>query len=166
MLQSSAVCIGIGIVQAENGQWWGTQIIRRDSNCKGTVAPSSSPVAVPTPEVVPPAAPAGLDIAGTYENLKYSGAKKNNWHYVTVTADNADKSVYTWKNRAGVSWKMTRDTTDPNTFNIGPDCPYYDYFKTSHNYMYTKSTLKTSTDGPNTSVEGIYGPWNELYTKM
>ena len=47
------------------------------------------------------------DIAGEYENLLYQGDEKNDWHYVTIKKSGNTK--YIWKNRAGVSWTLTRD---------------------------------------------------------
>jgi len=49
-----------------------------------------------------------LDISGKYECMLYNGNGKNDWHYVTITA-NEIEDQYTWKNKAEVSWDLVQD---------------------------------------------------------
>ena len=91
-------------------------------------------------------------IRGEYFCSKY-GANANDWHYVTIT-ENTPGKLYTWKNRAGVSWTLTRNSADSELFDVGRTCPYY------------KSGYKVgrvSLDKDSGAVVGFFGPWNELY---
>ena len=84
---------------------------------------------------------------GTYENLKYTN--KNNYHYVTITY-NASNSVYLWKNRAGRIYKL-HPTDKANELRVDENVAYY----SAANWKIAKVT-----------DEGIYGPYNELFTRM
>ena len=86
-------------------------------------------------------------VIGTYENHLYDKKGKNNWHYVTITY-NQKASTYTWRNRANVQWTLY-PTENENLLTVGKDCPYY---KNGH----TSAKIDS---------KGIYGPWNELYTR-
>eukprot|EP00111_Clytia_hemisphaerica_P016629 TCONS_00049309-protein len=85
---------------------------------------------------------------GTFENLQYvKGAGKNDWHYVTITYSAASKS-YSWSNRAGISWSLY-PTSKSGELRVGQDCPYYSTGHTIANF----------------TADGVYGPWNELYSR-
>lgn len=117
----------------------------RDTVCKEVkLAPITCGVHVPP-----------LSISGKYFALKYK-SNPNNWHYVTITAGTS-ASNFTWTNRAGVSWGLTRDSTDPWLFNVSPSCPYY-------SSGYKTARIATETTNGVTTVTGIYGPLGELYS--
>ena len=84
---------------------------------------------------------------GTFENHLYDNGGKNNWHYVTITYDQANDK-YIWRNRAGRSWSLYA-TEKENELRVGTDCPYY-----KSGYTIAKVNYK-----------GIYGVGNELYSR-
>lgn len=96
-------------------------------------------------------------ISGEYINTQY-GARSNDWHFVTiaevVVTGAAAGSSYTWTNKAGVSWALTRDNYDATLFHVGATCPYYSTYKTT----------RLVTDSATGKPVGLYGPHNELYT--
>lgn len=94
-------------------------------------------------------------IAGAYmiSTKLHSVSRRNDWHYVTITAT-GDKRIFVWKNKAGVSWKLTRSASDPSTFAVDEACPYY-------RSGYTTGKVSTDKRG---AVNGFFGPHGELYT--
>ena len=93
-------------------------------------------------------------IVGKYDNQEYSGSDKNDWHYVTIsTTDNP--MVFEWKNKAGVSWTLEFNNSDPTNFQVGKSCPYY-----------TDGHIKANVKSEGEYVVGIRGPGNEFYTKV
>lgn len=97
-------------------------------------------------------------IVGTYQCHKYDNGGKNDWHYVTVSK--VDDKTYKWTNKANVSWTLTA-TADKNTFDVGKECPYFNFNDGKQQTQYTKATVVRDGD----KVTGIMGPWNELYGK-
>jgi len=91
----------------------------------------------------------GSYIIEGYEN------NKNDWHYVDVTELDAANGVYKWKNRAGVSWTLTKKQGSDNKLDVSSSCPYY-------KHGYKEATLIFDEDG---KVEKIEGPWREMYRK-
>ena len=87
-------------------------------------------------------------IVGEYENLLYNESAKNDWHYVNITYDSSN-SVYLWKNRANVRWKLY-PTDNEDELRVEKSNPYFN----------SGWTIASVTN------EGIYGPRNELYTRM
>ena len=87
-------------------------------------------------------------IVGEYENLRYDESNKNDWHYVTITYDSSN-SVYLWKNRANVKWKLY-PTNKKDELRVEESNPFYN----------SGWTIARVTNA------GIYGPHNELYTRM
>ena len=58
---------------------------------------------------------------GAYECHKHDGTTtKNNWHYVTVSAEGGRVR---WSNRAGVSWMLTPRVD--GDLDVGEKCPHY-----------------------------------------
>lgn len=90
-------------------------------------------------------------IVGNYENHLYDGGGKNDWHYVTISK--IDRNTLEWKNRAGVSWKLTR-TQDEDIFKVGSDSPYFNQ---------GRSFVKIVWDGGR--VSGLISHNNELFQK-
>ena len=86
-------------------------------------------------------------IVGEYENLFYDESNRNNWHYVTITYDSSI-SVYLWKNRANVKWKLY-PTDKEDEFRVEESNPF-------HNSGWTIARVTNA---------GIYGPYNELFTR-
>ena len=84
-------------------------------------------------------------IVGEYEKMP----ARNNWHYVTITY-NSLNSVYLWKNKANVEWKLY-PTENENELRVDKSVSYYD----SANWKTAEVTN-----------EGIYGPHGEFYTRM
>ena len=64
------------------------------------------------------------ELVGRYENDNYGGDEKNDWHYVTIKKNGDNK--YIWKNRAGVSWTLTKDEERSLILLVGKECPYYE----------------------------------------
>lgn len=64
--------------------------------------------------------------------------------------------VFSWTNRAGVSWTLTQKALSPAQFEVGTDCPYY-------SQGYTVATAKLDANG---EVVGLSGPSGELYDKL
>ena len=95
-----------------------------------------------------------VNIEGNYECMLYSGDQKNDWHYVIISATE-DSNVFIWKNKANVSWTLTKIETSTTLFKVSEDCPYF-------NNGHTTAMLELDANG---AVTGIHGPWNELYTK-
>jgi len=84
----------------------------------------------------------------------------NSWHYVTITHEGGNQ--YTWSNEAGVSWALYQSESDPTIFEVGTECPYYDWNNVdAANFMETEMYLDE-----NGNVTGIRGPWNEEYVKV
>lgn len=94
-------------------------------------------------------------ISGNYFNAKYRG-RANDWHYVTVREVVRGK-VFEWKNRAGVSWALTRSETNAKKFMVGRSCPYYNIYKTT--------TVEMKKVNGENVVISIVGPHNEVYTR-
>ena len=98
-------------------------------------------------------------LVGVYENLKYSGAAKNNWHYVTLTKKS--ETELTWTNRAGRSWTLTLiakgDGYDATQLSVGTDSPYY-------SRGHTIATVKWNSDM--NAVTALLGPYQEAYTRL
>ena len=65
---------------------------------------------------------------------------------------------YVWSNKAGVTWSLFANYEDGRitSFEVGPDCPYYES-------GYTVAQVIYNDDG---DVETILGPWGEPYTFM
>ena len=93
-------------------------------------------------------------IAGKYEIENFDG-KKNNWHYADVTVFDAEKGVFKWKNRAGVSWLLTRKENSVDKLDVGTDCPYY-------NSGYKEAMVVYDDDGKIIKIEG---PHEAMYKK-
>ena len=91
------------------------------------------------------------NLTGCYENFQYSGAGKNDWHYVTISE--ISSGTYEWKNRAEVSWTLVADKSD--SLKVDDDCPYFE--KGHKNAKLVKNKLG--------EITGILGPHGELYTK-
>ena len=81
----------------------------------------------------------------------YTGAEKNDWHYVTITKN--ELGNYKWSNDAGKVWTLypTADSAI-NGLEVGKDCPYYDWPSAG----YYRSAMYNCT--------GIFGPGEEFYT--
>ena len=43
-------------------------------------------------------------VEGEYEQT--SPPSSNDWHFVTISAKEGSGKVFTWKNKAGVSWEL------------------------------------------------------------
>jgi hypothetical protein len=78
----------------------------------------------------------------------------NDWHYVTISVDDAERGVYTWKNRAGAEWTLKQAWE--LGLEVAPDCPYYD---DGHKEAFVDMDW-------NGDVIAIHGPWNEIYLKQ
>ena len=87
-------------------------------------------------------------IVGEYENLAYSDAAKNEYHYVTITYDSLN-SVYIWKNKANSNWKL-HPTEEEFELRVDKSVSYY------------KDGWKIAKVKKN----GIFGPGNEFYTRV
>jgi len=86
-----------------------------------------------------------------YEN------NKNDWHFVDITETDATKGVYQWKNKAGITWTLTKIAGSDAKYKVGTDCPYYDMAD------YKEATLIFDDEG---KVKWISGPWGEKYKKI
>eukprot|EP00178_Gracilaria_changii_P017088 TRINITY_DN48889_c0_g1_i1.p1 TRINITY_DN48889_c0_g1~~TRINITY_DN48889_c0_g1_i1.p1 ORF type:complete len:210 (+),score=14.18 TRINITY_DN48889_c0_g1_i1:62-631(+) len=105
-------------------------------------------------------------LVGNYENLLYSGAAKNDWHYVQISAKADSDTQLIWKNRAGVQWTLELQKTDDgynrNVFTVESDSPYY---SNGHTEGHVTWTAQTEYDAGNTVIS-VTGPWNEAYTRV
>lgn len=105
-------------------------------------------------------------LIGSYENLLYSGAEKNDWHYVEITAKSDSQTELIWSNRAGKKWtlklKPTNDGYDRTTFLVESDSPYYSQGHTDGEIKWEEETVWNIGN----TVLGITGPWGELYTRV
>ena len=63
--------------------------------------------------------------------------------------------MFLWKNRAGVSWTLTRKQTSVEKLDVDTTCPY-------HNSGYKEAMLVYDDDG---KIKYIEGPGGELYKK-
>eukprot|EP01064_Diplonema_japonicum_P021312 TRINITY_DN3084_c0_g1_i1.p1 TRINITY_DN3084_c0_g1~~TRINITY_DN3084_c0_g1_i1.p1 ORF type:complete len:481 (+),score=115.41 TRINITY_DN3084_c0_g1_i1:59-1501(+) len=96
--------------------------------------------------------------AKKYECVKYNNSsKKDDWHYVTITAAGIDPvrpslRRFTWTNRLGVEWYLY-ETQDPFIFEVDEKCCY---FKEGH----TKVHIIIGKDG---GIESLKGPWEDDY---
>ena len=88
---------------------------------------------------------------GAYECHKHDGTTtKNNWHYVTVSAEGGRVR---WSNRAGVSWMLTPRAD--GDLDVGEECPYY-------RSGYTVCKVVRNAAG---SVTSLLGPSGEVYAR-
>ena len=88
---------------------------------------------------------------GAYECHKYDGTTtKNNWHYVTVSAEGGRVR---WSNRAGVSWMLTPRVD--GDLDVGEKCPHY-----SNGYTVCKVVRNAAG-----SVTSLLGPSGEVYAR-
>jgi len=92
----------------------------------------------------------GSYIVDGYEN------NKNDWHYVDITETDAENGVYQWKNKAGITWTLTKKAGSDDKYKVGTDCPYHEMAN------YKEARLIKGDDG---RVKWITGPWGELYKK-
>lgn len=69
----------------------------------------------------------------------------NAWHYVTITHEATDVdgvNEYKWTNSANVSWSLFQNPTDPTLFDVGEECPYFDWGDNdAANFMTTEMFL-------------------------
>ncbi len=94
-----------------------------------------------------------VEIVGDYENSKYDGQEKNNWHLVTISKK--DENTYLWTNKKGVSWTLTK-IAGSGDLSVGDDCPY----KKEHGYE--KAVVSRDSRG---FVTSISGPFGEAYVR-
>ncbi|PXF41669.1 hypothetical protein BWQ96_08620 [Gracilariopsis chorda] len=98
-------------------------------------------------------------LIGHYENLKYTGSGKNNWHYVDV--EKVDHSTLRWTNRAGVSWTLyiqdAGNGVNIDSLIVGSDCPYYKSGYTAAGIVRDEETGL---------VSAILGPGGEAYNRF
>jgi len=126
-------------------------------------------------------AEAGMSVAVTYrprkgktwikkmavsEWLKYlvegdfvqsSPPPSNDWHYVTIRAQNGSENLFTWKNRAGVEWDLIlveEESSGVFKFQVGENCPY-----NTEEHGYAEARLFTNNT---IEIEGPHG----TYTKQ
>ena len=93
--------------------------------------------------------------------MEYERKERNNWHYVTIVEAD-EPGCFMWTNRAGWQWTLKQDESDSTQFDVGEECPYYDWGGVDEaNFMTTEVYL-----GDDGKVSGIRGPWGELYTKI
>ena len=94
------------------------------------------------------------DVAGDYVVDGYPESEMNDWHYVTISVDDAERGIYTWNNRAGVEWTLKQAWE--LGLEVAPDCPYYDD-------GHREAFVDMDWDG---NIIAIHGPWNEVYLKQ
>ena len=94
-----------------------------------------------------------IGVSGDYVIDGYDN-NKNDWHFVKI--EMTGSGVYTWSNRAGVSWTLRERADDPDHLDVGEDCPYY---KSGH----TSAKLRRDAKG---QITAIQGPGNEWYDKQ
>ena len=93
------------------------------------------------------------ELVGRYENLNYAGDEKTDQHHVTIKKSGSN--TYEWKNKAGVSWTLTKDEERSLILLVGQECPHYD-----EGHKEAIIRLKPGSD------YGIYGPDGSLWTKV
>merc|ERR1711928_13669 len=119
-------------------------------------APSPSPSASPFPSSPRPTSSTGVKekVEGDYEQT--SPPSSNDWHYVKITAKPGSDKVFTWKNKAGVTWELILTNMEENfgvlllVFKVGEDCPYMQMGYTQARLFVRED--KIEVEGPN----GIY----------
>ncbi|PXF41668.1 hypothetical protein BWQ96_08619 [Gracilariopsis chorda] len=98
-------------------------------------------------------------IVGYYENIKFSGSGKNNWHYVDI--EKVDQSTLRWVNRAGRQWTLSvisdAGVVDTDKLQVGTDCPYY-------SSGYTEAAIVR--DANTGEISAIVGPGDEAYLRF
>ncbi|MCA9717709.1 MAG: hypothetical protein H6713_25740 [Myxococcales bacterium] len=141
----------------------GLRLAVPDGRTAGAVCAAARPLPVAEDdrarlEGAPWLAYAGCDIApdrralaGAYECHRHDfSAQKNDWHYITITA--LDERRYLWTNSAGVSWTLSR-TDDPSRLEVGQDYPYKEH-----------RTL-TVVRGDDDEIVAVIGPYEERYER-
>jgi hypothetical protein len=92
---------------------------------------------------------------GSYVNVNYPEARRNDWHYVELTVSGYG---FRWTNKAKRSWSLTLrggQNLKSNVlyFDVSKDCPYY-----NKGYKTAKMTIEAHQTT-------LIGPGNESYIK-
>merc|ERR1711928_102771 len=134
----------------------------RPSPSRSSQKPFSSPAPTPSPSPSPfPSSPRPTPSTGVKEKVEgdyeqSSPPSSNDWLFVKITAKSGSDKVFTWKNKAGVTWELILTNMEGNdgvlVFKVGEDCPYMQL-------GYTQARLFVRED--KIEIEGPHG----IYTK-